>query len=65
MYHILSQLNYHLPYDFEMLIWPQRYEKEWRLIISMMLDFAKFKGEMLEKHTEMITSISTNQTLLD
>jgi hypothetical protein len=37
-----------------MLIWPQRYEKEWRVIISLMLDFAKFKSEMLEKHTEMI-----------
>ncbi len=54
MYHILGQLNQHVNYDFEMLIWPQRYDKEWRLIISMMLDFARFKGDMLQRHTEMI-----------
>jgi hypothetical protein len=43
-----------VPFDFEMMIWPERYEKEWRLIISTMIDFAKFKADMLAMHTEMI-----------
>ena len=64
LYHVLSQLNQHVPFDFEMMIWPQRYEKEWRLIISTMLDFAKFKADMMGMHTEIITKISDNQVVL-
>ena len=47
-------INQHVPFDFEYLIFPQRYEKEWRTIICLLIDFARFKRDYAERHYELV-----------
>jgi hypothetical protein len=42
---LLGQICQHVQYDFEMLLFPQKFEKEWRLILSLLIDFQRFKTE--------------------
>lgn len=56
-YQCLSQICQHVSYDLEMLLYPGRYEREWRLIISLMLDFHQYRTEYEERHYELVGEI--------
>ena len=56
-YHVLGLLCYHIPYDFEMLLQPAKYEREWRLIISALLDFCHFKQDYSERHLSLLNDV--------
>jgi hypothetical protein len=49
----LASLNQHIAYDFEFLIKPENYPEEWKLIISLLLDFLNFKDEMVPLHHKL------------
>lgn len=52
-YQLLAQLCQHVQYDFEMVLQPGRYEKEWRQIISLLVHFTLFKKEYETRHLEL------------
>lgn len=56
----LQTLCQYIQYDFEMMLHPQKYEKEWRQILSIMIDFTKFKNEYAEHHLGLVEEIQTN-----
>ena len=63
-YHSLSMLCQHLSFDLEYLLWPQRYEKEWRQILCLMIDFARYKAQYAERHLELVAESQNNQNIL-
>ena len=63
-YQCLSMINQHVPFDFEYLIFPQRYEKEWRTILCLLIDFARFKRDYAERHYELVQESQNVQTML-
>lgn len=52
-YQLVAQVCQHVQYDFEMLLHPGRYEKEWRQIISLLVHFTLFKKEYEQRHLDM------------
>jgi len=49
----IASLNQHIAYDFEFLINPDRYPEEWKLVISLLLDFLNFKDEMIPMNNKL------------
>ena len=54
----------HVPFDLEYLLWPSRYEKEWRHILCLLIDFTRFKSEFADRHLELVAESQNNQALL-
>jgi hypothetical protein len=63
-YHTLAHICQHVPFDFEYLIYPSKYEKEWRLILSVLIDFSRFKNEYGDRHLALVSESQTNQEKL-
>lgn len=63
-YHVLGLLYQHLPFDFDMILKPQLYDREWRHLISLLLDFHRFKTEYAERHMQIVETISDNAQAL-
>lgn len=63
-YHVLGLLYQHLPFDFDMLLRPQLYEREWRHLIGLLLDFHRFKSEYAGRHMQIVETIAENGRVL-
>ena len=44
----------HTEFNLEYLLFPQKYDKEWRHILGLMIDFARFKNEYAERHLQIV-----------
>lgn len=39
----LAKVNQHVPFHFNMILKPEKYGPEWKLLLQQMLDFMHFK----------------------
>ncbi len=63
-YKAIASLNQHIAYDFEFLIRPENYPEEWKLIISVLLDFLNFKDEMAPMHNKLKNDLESAHVIL-
>ena len=52
-----AAINQHLPYAFEWVLEPARYQTEWRLLVSVYLDYLEFKKEREPEHHAAVASL--------
>ena len=60
----MAEINQHIPFNFEMILRPEDYADEWKLVISQILDYLSFKQILEPKHLALKNLLEESETNL-
>ena len=61
----LAKINQYLPFHFNMILNPEDYPAEWKLVLQQMLDYMAFKQNLVPKHENEATRLADAQQQKD
>ena len=62
LFQVLARLNQSIPFEFDMLLKPDKYVTEWRQIFCVLIEFHRTKQEYMDKHLELERDMENSQS---